>query len=428
MDSYDRPTVLIPKVWPHVPDSTTDIATNVSEIAWWTQYHSDELNELILKALKQNNNLQIAIAKTQYAQSQLNSVKLNWLPGLSLLAGQSQFPIFGNPGAFFIAAPLYIVNIIQQYKEQKGAEAIKQASMDAKDCVKLLIIAEVSASFFTLISQQDTLNLYKKLLHDYQTQLHLAQTKYRSGLISPDDIDQIKAQIKETRSQIAITQHNINVVKNTLHFLLNEDPGELIIKTSFKDLNTNQLIPGDLPLTVLNNRPDIREADALLRAAHHNVGATAANLLPSITLGAYLGKGSTINGRTINATEFYVDTPIINLPVFAQISASKAQQKAAGLNYINTVRGALRDVDNDLSAYTAFTDQYNTNLSAYQNKKQQCHWVELRFKNGINDNTDIVKCHITLHQFELVLNQNKLEKMKVIIKLYQDLGGGYHGV
>lgn len=399
---------------------------SLPDLIWWKKFDSPELNDLIINALRKNGDPNIAIANIEYAQSQLQQIKLSWLPNLTLLAGYSQFPILGNPGNFVIAFPLYAVNIIQQYKQQKSAKAKLEASLYARDGIKLSVISQVSAAFFTLLAQKEALILYRKLLNDYRYYLQLAQNQYKNGLIPQDTIDLLESQIQQTLSHVETTKHNIVVSKNALHYLLNENPGELIIKKTFGSINSDGVIPGNLPLCVLNNRPDIREAEALLRAANADVGAAVANFLPTLTLGAYLGSGSNVGG--IKLGESYLSGPIVDLPIFAQIRGSKASYKIQYIKYIVAIRAALRDVANDLSAYTTYTKQLNNSLSALNSKKRQCILVQKRYKHGLSDNLELIQCQINIKQFELTINKNKLEKMLAIVTLYQDLAGGYNGI
>ena len=425
--TYTKPAINIPQKWPNKHTFKKHKPLNLPELMWWKQFRSPELNQFIQKALQYNGQPQIAITNIEYARSQLEQVKLNWIPNVTALTGFSQFPILGNTGNVVLAYPLYVVNILQLYKQQKSAQSVYEASIYAKDCAKLVVIAQTSASFFTLIAQIEAINLYHKLLNDYHTHLRLAQSQYHAGLTSQDEIDQIESQIKQTQSQIDLTKHNVIVSKNAIHYLFNENPGNIHVTTSFKILNSDSVIPGNLPASVLNSRPDIREAEALLKAANADVGAVIANLLPSITLGAYLGRGGSSLRGPIKLFEAYFNTPIIDLPIFAQISASKARYKALYIKYIVAVRQALRDVSNDLSAYSAYSKQLQNNSSALMNEKQRCHLAEQRYLHGIEDNVGVILCKIKLDQFELTINQNKLEKMISIVKLYQDLGGGYHG-
>ena len=424
--TYTKPRLNIPEKWPGKHNIKEDVRLNLPNLIWWKQFHSTELNKFIQKALQHNALPKTAMANIEYAHSQLEQVKLNWIPNMTVLTGFSQFPILGNPGNTIIAYPLYIINILQLYKQQKSAQAIYEASIYAKDCAKIVVIAQTSASFFTLIAQNEAIKLYNQLLKDYDTYLKLAQSQYRFGLTSQDKVDQLKSKIKQVQSQIDITKHNIVVSKNALNFLFNENPGELNVTTSFNTLNSNGIIPGNLPASVLNSRPDVLEAEAFLRAANADIGSITASLLPSITLGAYLGAGSSVNGP-IKLGEAYLNTPVIDLPIFAQISANKARFKALYEKYVATVRGALREVANDLSAYSAYTAQLNNNTSAFMDEKRHCHLAEQRYHHGLDSNLNVILCKIKLDQFRLMINQNKLEKMLAVVALYQDLAGGYHG-
>lgn len=423
--TYTKPRVNVLPQWPNEAALKTSRPRDLPAWFWWRQFGNTELDGLIQKALRCNHDIHTAMANIEYAQSQLEQVKLSWLPNLTALAGFSQFPILGNPGNVAIAYPLYVVNILQLYKQQKSAEAMVEASLYAKDSARLVVIAQTSAGFFTLIAQQEALKLYHQLLHNTQSYLKLAKSQYRAGLTPQDPIDVLESQIQQIQSQLDIVKHNIVVSKNALRYLFNENPGDMSVTTSFKTLNSQALIPGNLPVSVLQYRPDIREAEAVLRSAHADIGAVTANLLPSITLGAYLGKGSSIRGP-IKLGEAYLSGPLVDLPIFAQMSASRARYKALYIHYIDTIRQALRDVSNDLSAYAAYSSQLQNNTNALLVEKRHCYLATRRYHHGIDDRLNIIQCQIKLNQFALMVNQNKLEKMIALVNLFQDLAGGYH--
>jgi multidrug efflux system outer membrane protein len=418
------PRIQIPHAWPHQNSSKLNTRLFLPDMQWWRQFNSPELNQYIKNALCNNQDIHIAMANIDLSRGQLEEIKYSWFPGMSLLFGFTQFPILGNPGTFFIAVPSYIINIIQQYKQQKRARYTLRASYHAKNMIRLLIISQVADGFFTLISQQEALHIYHRLLKHYHSYLNLTQKNYQAGLSAQDDVALIMSKINQTQSQIAIIQDNIVASKNTLHFLLNQNPGNLKARSSFKQMKSDTIIPGDLPVTVLNNRPDVKFARSRLDAAIENVGATAAGLLPEVNLSAYLGRGTNVGN--IGLKQAYLTQPIIDLPVFAQISESKAQLKAAYVEYTKVVRQALKDVDNDLSAYTTYTLQLRLNTQAFHHEKQHCHWSKIRYEQGITSQQEVIQCAIHIDEFELMLNQNKLAKMLVMTKLYQDLAGGYH--
>ncbi|KGP62945.1 outer membrane channel protein [Legionella norrlandica] len=424
--TYKKPYVHIPQKWPNKYPIQVKESAYLPDLFWWKQFNSSELDIFIQKALQNNYQIHLAMANIEAAQSQLKQIKLNWLPNLTALAGYSQFPVLGNPGATVIAYPAYIINIFQLYKQQKSAQSVLEASIYAKFSANLVVIAQTAASFFTLIAQNEALDLHNKLLKDYYAYLKLAQSQYHADLIPLDNIAQIQSQIKQIEARIQVTKHNILVSKNALHFLFNENPGNIQVNALFKNINSNKLIPGNLPASVLSARPDIHEAEALLKAAHADVSAVTANLLPAINLGAYLGEGSNIEG-SIKLGQAYINGPIIDFPVFAQIGVSNAQYKSMYIKYITAIREALRDVANDLSAYAAYSKQLDNNQAGLVSEKQLCHLAEVRYRHGIDDNINLIRCRIELDKFKLAINQNKLEKLLALVNLYQDLAGGYRG-
>ncbi len=425
---YAKPEVRIPEQWSsHDKHIIMTDSVRLPELAWWQQFDDPQLNNLIQEALQQNNDVHLALANLENAQAELKQVQLNWIPGVSVWTGYSQMPNLGNPGSFFGVFPLYAINIFQQIKQQKSAEYQLEASEYAKDSVRLTVIGQVSASYFTLLAQTQSLQYEQALLKNNQNLLELYQSQYRFGIISQDDIEKQKSQIQQIQSQIAITQHNIFVSKNALHFLLNQNPGNMLLKNSFKNIDSNTIIPGNLPASVLNNRPDIQASEALLKAATANIGVASSNLLPSIRLDSFLGDSEIVNGySTLN--EAYTSIPVLEPTVFGQIKSSQAEYKAGYIQYINTIRKALQSVDNDLSAYSAYTQQLESNQLAWTNEMKECQLVNSRYRHGIDSQVEVIQCQIKLDDFSLLLNQNKLEKMMTIVALYQDLAGGYrHG-
>lgn len=341
--------------------------------------------------------------------------------------GFTQMPYFGNPGAFYIFLPQYALNIFKQYKKQKSMESLVKAQARVRETVKLSIISQVSTEFFTLIAQQEMLGIYKQLLRDIETDLQLHKALYKHTLIAQDKLEELTSELQQTKSRIEITENNIIISKNALHFLMNQNPGQLTITSHLHDIHTDQITPGNTPVSVLNNRPDIQEHVSLLRAANENIGVASTGLLPTIKINSFLGQGSTVPNpsSSILLAEGYLEQPIVAPTVFGDIKIARAEYKATYTAYINSIRRALRDVENDLSAYNSFRKQLIEHSEAYLHASKECHLTEVRYKYGIDNYVDNVRCKIKLAQFKLQVTQSKLDKILSIIHLYQDLGAGY---
>lgn len=424
--AYKKPKVDVPAEWSNKAVKNTTV--NFPELAWWKQYQDPELNAFMQAALKYNNNIHLAAANLEYAQAQLKQVQLNWIPGMNIFAGYSQMPNLGDPGTFFGIWPLYAINIMQQIKQQENAEYNVEVSAYQKDGVRLTVIGQVAGSYFTLLAQEESLKLYQQLVAYHEKLVKLYQQQYRAGIIAQDQLDAENRDIQQIKAQMAVVQHNIVVSKNALCYLMNHNPHALHISSDFNKIDSSKIIPGSLPVTVLAQRPDVQQAEASIKAANANRGVAASNLLPSIRLDVFNGYASSFGDNDTALNEAYANIPVINAPVIGQVQASQAQYKAAYIAYVDTVRRALRDVENDLSAYTAYSTQLQENTQALLLENKRCELVASRYRHGIDSEVQVLQCQIQRNTVQWALNQYKLQKMMTIVLLYQDLGGGYREV
>jgi multidrug efflux system outer membrane protein len=423
---YHQPAIDIPKKWAHAEatDQNKTYHISCSKTKWWEQYKQPSLNRFMKQALQENNEFKKSIVNIDYAEQELTRIKFNWLPNAGILGGISQFPIFANPGGFLMAAPIYVINIFQQYHQQKSTQQKVFASIYAKDAARLMVIAQMELGYFTLIAEKESMILYQRLLDDMQTDYKLSEARYRYGLISKDDLVMITSRIETIRAELTVVQNNIVLSQNALRVLMNKNPGDLAIQESFRDLDSNGFVPDNTPLSTIQNRPDVKQKEALLKASYADVDAAIANLLPTVTVGAYLGSGSTTHGP-FRLIEAYPVLPI-DLSLYPNIGAHKARFKAMYFDYINTVRMALREIDDSLSSYHQRSNQLSHLQLSLTEAEQHCDLTNKRFKFGIVNQSDANHCQIKLDEIRLLVNQIKLEKMLSLVKLHQHFAGGCH--
>jgi multidrug efflux system outer membrane protein len=417
----------IPAQWPKNNLKTSGKSVYLPKLYWWKKFHNHELNKLIVKARQSNNRVQLALTNIESAQSELQRVRWEWFPKVTMFGGYTEFPVFGNPGTMAIAYPSFIVNIFKLYHQQQQARAELEATVNNKYNVELLIIAETVSSYFTLLAQIERLKLNQQLLKELKEFYNLANRQFRSRLISFDRLTEIKLQMMQLQGQISVIEHNIFVSKNALHFLLNENPGALDIAHTFADIHDNALIPSNIPASVLCTRPDVREAHARLQSAAASVNIAVGGLFPLVNLGAFLGHGSKVG--KISLGQAFLQEDLINLPLLAEISKTKAQCRAAVISYVATVRQALQEASNGLSAYAAYQQQLLHFENSLNELEQQCRLIDSRFRYGLEDKVKLTECRVHLTELRLIINQKKLDKLFALVNLYLALGGGYdrHG-
>ncbi len=398
-------------------------------LAWWQQFNDPKLNTLIESGLKNNLDLEISLANLEQAQGQLRQVQLSWIPFINLYAGFSSNPAFGNIGTFYGAWPQYTINIAQVLKEQERAKYNLEMNQAMVDGVRLTVIGQISAGYFTLIAQQEQLVLLNYLNDDMNELLKILKQEVSIGLKDNIDLSGLMSKQQLIQAQIDIATHNIILSQNSLRYLLNQNPGEIKSADNFAKLDFNRFKPGSLPATVLQNRPDLKMAEYAVKSAHAGVAVAYAGLFPSLQLDSFIGAGSS-NGTIGNPINYspmqdaYMNWGI-NPSTFGQIEAQKGAYQAQVYRYIQTVRKILKDVDNDFSANRQYSSNYQNTQQAWNDLAKQYKLQQGLYQTGIMSYTQLLTSKIQLDNLAITVNQAKLQQAMTVVNLYQDLAGGY---
>ena len=406
------------------------IQESMPELAWWQQLQDSVLNNLIESGLNNNNDYNIAYANLEQAKGELKRVQLSWIPYIGIYGGFSQNPLFANPGTFVGVWPEYTVNLMQLPMLQKQAKynvVLNQAKVDA---VRLTLIGQTAAGYLTLLAQIEQLQLLNAYQQDIRLLIKIQSDALSGGISIKQELELLQSQDQQITSQIKIAENNIVVSQNALRFLINQNPGKISSNITFNQINESLIEPGQLPATVLANRPDMKVADMQLKIADEGIGISASNLFPSIQLDKFMGVQSN-NGTfgTPNTQGSFADSYVnweITPSVFGQIEASKGQYKAATYNYIKTVRQILRDVDNDFSSKNSLGQKLVADKLSYSHAFNDFQLQDRLYKQGIIPYFEAIKSKLLVDNLAITVNQSKLQYLLTQVLLYQDLAGGYN--
>jgi outer membrane protein, multidrug efflux system len=430
---YTKPNLNLPNKWSRDNNNLNkNVLTNpdvLAQMLWWQQFKDPELNKIIESALANNNDIKIAISNLDNAQAQLKQINLSWIPTIPLMLGFSQMPILNSPGYFLGLFPSYSINIFSQIKAGEQAKHLLNASKYAVDSTRLTVIGQAANTYFALASQQSQLQLTEKLLKTYQDREIAYRKQLELGLTNAKIVNNAASDIMQIKAQILLIKNNIVVSQNALRYLTNQNPGKLNLAINFNNINANSVTPGVLPLTVLANRPDVKASEEQLKASSSGIGLAYSNLLPSLQIDDFLAQtSSNPNSNTpgnMNMTEAFASVPLLNAKAYGQIDSSKAMYSKDYYAYEQTVRRALRDVENDMTAHSAYSKRYDNYVDANLMLQQGCNNELSQFQNGLTNYTGVLECQISITQSDILLIQSKLDKLMTIVALYQDLGGGY---
>lgn len=431
---YDNPQVAVHKAWT-VPQNTANFTeSNLPYLQWWHGFNDPVLNQLIESGLANNNTLNMSRGHVEAAEGELKKVQLQWIPDISALLGYSNNPATGFPGLLAVLAPNYTMNFFRQFKEQKRANYELDIAKAEDDAVKLDVITQISAAYFTYLAEVDRKQLLQVLADDITHVADISERIYSGGLSTNINLSEMRAQVNMIRGEQETIEQNIVVTRNALRYLINQNPGDIKVGTPFSELNNSKLIPGQLPMTVLENRPDMQMAKFRLKASNEGIGIAASALLPTLQLdfiGGPVAGDNTYhfpNPLMKNAVDFndeLLQVPLLKASVLGEIDKAKGLDKVSYYNYIEVLQKSLRDTTNALSANYRLTNRLKQTESA-QTQLATAYNLNARLQQrGIQSSLELLKSKIPLDRVNISLNQDKLQQLLTIANLYHELAGGY---
>jgi outer membrane protein TolC len=197
--AYQKPQLDLPKNWHSTNKNTATTAPNLPYLAWWQKFHDPVLNHLIESGLIYNSSIQTARVNLEAAQSQLNTIKLNWIPFVSLFGGYingyNQVPA-GNLGSFIAIMPQYTINFFNTYAQQQQMEHQVKVSEAEMLNVKLAVISQITVSYFAYLAQLQTKQQLQELNNKSLELITITTNLNQRGLATAINLSTLKSQQK----------------------------------------------------------------------------------------------------------------------------------------------------------------------------------------------------------------------------------------
>lgn len=430
--------------------------TNLNRLAWWKKLNDPELNQLIYQALSSNYQLKSSYAIIEQAQAQLKAAQYAWIPTLdgaeSGFSGRAwnshvtpQGPLVKNPVTLDISnlrfkgyhagfIPEYAVNILNNVKNVKAAKAALELQQAQTQAIRLGIIGQMSGTYFMLLSQREQLAIERALCNDLRKLRRLEQVRFQKGASDLGTVTNIDQQIAQEETKIPQIERVIVQSENTIHLLLNGNPGPVITKRTLLSLPSNHLIPKQLPSSVLKNRPDIMMALNNLKIAHAQIGIAYSVFFPTISLTGLLGDASLDLKHLLKlSTNLWIgqaaaSMKIFNASSYQNVKSAQANFKATYYDYLETLYSAFADVDNTLMLEQKNRLSYLQMQKGYLAAKKGYEIALAQYKAGASDYRGVANAKINLDRSMLALVQEKAQLFDSIVQVYYSVAGGYDAV
>jgi multidrug efflux system outer membrane protein len=439
--NYKRPTVTTPQTW-RFQDKETKEITNTK---WWEQFGDTVLNQLIEEAFRENYDIKIAASRIEEFRGRLTTTRSALFPQVnaevgagitnSARSGQAVIPLPSGGATSFYQADLSASWQIDLWgKLRRADEAARAALMsteDAKRGVILSLVTSVANGYINLLVFDKQLLIAQQTANALGYNYNLFQLQYEQGLISDLELNQSRSEYEQAKASIPVILIQIATQENMLSYLLGRNPSS-IPRGKTIDKLVLPSVPGGLPSSLLENRPDIMQAEADLIAANAQIGIARAQYFPSISLTGMWGIVSTDFSKffTDPSTIWSVSAPLV-APIFnagaisGQVKSANALQQQALAKYIQTIQGAFRDVEDALINQAKTREQLIAVKMQVEALDNTVCFARLRFNTGYVSYIDVLTAETNLFQTSLSLVQIQGRLLQSLVNLYAAMGGGW---
>ncbi|MEG1041043.1 MAG: AdeC/AdeK/OprM family multidrug efflux complex outer membrane factor [Pseudomonas sp.] len=444
---YQTPESPVAAQWPqgpaYSPTESADVAA--AEQGWRQFFHDPALQQLIQVSLLNNRDLKVAALNIDAYRAQYRIQRADLFPAVTangsgnrqrLPANMSQSGEAGITSTYSAtlgvsAYELDLFGRVRSLTEQQLE--IYLSSEEARRSTQIALVASVANAYFTWQADQDLLKLTEETLKTYEQSYALTLRSNEVGVASALDLSQARTSVEGARVKLAQYQRLVAQDLNSLAVLLGSGvPANL---PAAKDLNSELLakVPAGLPSDLLQRRPDIQEAEHLLKAANANIGAARAAFFPSISLTANAGTISPdMSGLFNGGSGTWLFQPQINLPIFnagalrASLDYSKIQKDINVAKYEKTIQVAFQEVSDGLAARQTFNDQLKAQRDLVSANEDYYRLAERRYRIGVDSNLTFLDAQRQLFNSQQSLITDRLSQLVSEVNLYKALGGGWY--
>lgn len=328
---YTRPELNLPERLSKAPQNDT---LTIADMQWWEMYTDTTLQQLISKTLEHNKDLLISSARVKELAAMKRIDWANLFPRIDAKAfiekegtnyGGDNYKNSTKQHAKFIASwELDLWGNLRWAKDKSMAQFL--GSIEAQRALKMSIISEVAQSYFELVALDNELKIVRQTLKAREEGVRLAKLRFEGGLTSETSYQQAKVEYARTATLVPELERKISIKENDIAFLAGEYPQVIHRSILPEEVKLPESLPVGLPSTLLERRPDVREAEQRLIASNAAVGMAFTNLFPRITLTASYGLESKEMGDFFKSPIHYLSANLLG-PLFA-MGKNRAMLKA----------------------------------------------------------------------------------------------------
>lgn len=407
--------------------------STLAALSWRELFTDPNLQALIEQGLQHNTDLGIARLQVKEAEAVLMNARLSYLPSLSLSpeGGVSRYD--GNTVKTYnlAASASWELDIFGKTTNAKrGAREALEGSRDYAQAVQTQLIAAIADSYYTLLMLDRQLEIGEQTLQSWSGSVRTLEALKKAGQTNDAAVLQARANRMQLEASVVSIRKSIAETENTLSALL-ALPSQEIPRGTLEGSVFSERLSTGIPLQLLSNRPDVRQAEHSLAQSFYSTNAARAAFYPSLTLSGTLGWTNNSGGVVLNPGKWLANAigsltqPLFNKGTnIANLRIAKARQEEAALRFRQSLMDAGKEVNNALSQWQAARQRIGIGTRQVATLQEAVRKTELLMHHSSTNYLEVLTAQQSLLNAKQTQAQDRFDEIQGVINLYHALGGG----
>ena len=434
---YQRPQTAAPAAW----TISYDAAAGISDSAWWKQFNDPVLDELIKTALISNLDLKAATARIDQFLGQWRTTRAEAFPQIGASAGLSrqqatktglppgQSPYSEYYGTLNATWEIDFWGRIRRASEASQAELM--GSEAGRRFILLTLVSNVASNYIVLLGLDRQLEIARETEISYGESLRIFRLRHTYGTVSQVELSQVESEYENARQTIPLLEAQVSQQEHLLALLLGHNPKAILRGKTIGQL-TVPGIPEGLPSQLLEQRPDIIEAEQALIAANARIGVARSLYYPSISLTGALGVATIHSNKLFDSdsTTWLIGGDAL-APIFTfgaiegQVMTAEATQREALYRYQQAIISSFRDVEDALVATTKGRESQEAKGRRVSALENYARLAKNQYDAGTTSYLQVLDANRSLFSSQLDYVQTQSKVLTSLVDVYRAMGGGW---
>ncbi len=422
-----------------IPEDTDTVS--IADKPWQELFTETYLKELIREGLENNADLLIAVQRVYEAEAYFSQSKATLLPGIS---ARGTATYIRTPESVNSDGPREVVSFqlglesnweIDLWGKLNSSKRAAYANLLATDAgqkaVQTRLVSDIASVYYHLIGLDAKLDITRKTVTNNIDIVETIKALKESGRVTGAAVVQSEASRYATEVTIPDLEQQIRETENALCLILGRTPGT-IERGKIDNQTLATLLKTGVPAQLLQNRPDVMQAEYDVMSAYEMTNSARAFFYPSLTLTASTGFAASDINQLLDPKSFAANViggltqPLFNKKVnITRLRVARAQQEQALINFRNTLLMAGQEVNNAMGSYEGSVRKIALRTLQLESLVKSVDYTKELLNYGSANYTEVLNAQTSLLSAQLSSVNDRLQQLNAVVSLYRALGGGW---